>query len=195
MSAPTFLILIVCFASIAMADDITLSDGKVLHNAKIISQDAASVTIKHSTGIARVMMPELPKELRDKLNYDPDQAQNLLDKEQRATAAMNAQMAAELAKVNVTEAEKKAYQSAFEAWQKSLVTIKGRISQITEDGILLYRENDNHPVFIKHADPGGYVDGDVNSSGTSDLPGLQWILGLRRTRCHRNNSAVAFACY
>jgi hypothetical protein len=29
----------------------------------------------------------------------------------------------------------------------------------------------------------------------SDLPGLLWILGLRQTRCHRNNSAVAFACY
>ena len=29
----------------------------------------------------------------------------------------------------------------------------------------------------------------------SDLPGLLWILGLRQTRCLRNNSAVAFACY
>ena len=29
----------------------------------------------------------------------------------------------------------------------------------------------------------------------SDVPGLLWILGLRQTRCHRNNSAVAFACY
>ena len=29
----------------------------------------------------------------------------------------------------------------------------------------------------------------------SDLPGLQWTLGLRQTRCHRNNSVVAFACY
>jgi hypothetical protein len=35
----------------------------------------------------------------------------------------------------------------------------------------------------------------LNSSGRSDLPGLLWILGLRQTRCHRNNSAVAFACY
>jgi hypothetical protein len=35
----------------------------------------------------------------------------------------------------------------------------------------------------------------LNSSGRSDLPELLWILGLRQTRCHRNNSAVAFACY
>jgi hypothetical protein len=35
----------------------------------------------------------------------------------------------------------------------------------------------------------------LNSSGRSDLPGLLWILGLRQTRCHRNNSAIAFACY
>ena len=34
----------------------------------------------------------------------------------------------------------------------------------------------------------------LNSSGRSDLPGLLWISGLRQTRCHRNNSAVAFAC-
>jgi hypothetical protein len=35
----------------------------------------------------------------------------------------------------------------------------------------------------------------LNSSGRSDLPGLLRTLGLRQTRCHRNNSAVAFACY
>jgi hypothetical protein len=28
-----------------------------------------------------------------------------------------------------------------------------------------------------------------------DLPGLLRTLRLRQTRCHRNNSAVAFACY
>jgi hypothetical protein len=48
------LTVLLLFASVARADDIKLADGKtVFHNAKIISQDAASVTIKHSTGVAR----------------------------------------------------------------------------------------------------------------------------------------------
>jgi len=39
------------FATPIHADDITLADGKtIFHNAKIISHDAASVSIKHSTG-------------------------------------------------------------------------------------------------------------------------------------------------
>jgi hypothetical protein len=48
----------VLLAVTVRADDITLADGKtVFHNAKIVSQDAASVTIRHSTGIARVTNP------------------------------------------------------------------------------------------------------------------------------------------
>ena len=115
------------------------------------------MTIRHSTGIARVMIPELPPELRTKLHYDPDNAKAALENEQREISALNVQRAAELAQSKLSESQEKQYQAAVELWQKSLATIKGKIQQITEDGIFLYRENDTHPVFIKHADPGGAV--------------------------------------
>jgi hypothetical protein len=67
------------------ADDITLVDGKtVFHNAKIINDDAQSVTIKHSTGIARVMIPELPAELRAQFKYDPDAAKQAAAQEEKS---------------------------------------------------------------------------------------------------------------
>ena len=171
----TIAILAALSVSLALADDITLSNGKVLHNAKIINQDAASVTIKHSTGIARVMIPELPPELRTKLNYDPDNARAALEKEQREISALSVQRAAELAQSKLSESQEKQYQAAVELWQKSLVTITGKIQQITEDGIYLYRENDTHPVFIKHADPGGvYVDGDIVSIKAAPCAAYQY---------------------
>jgi len=141
---------------------------------KIINQDAASVTIRHSTGIARVMIPELPPELRTKLHYDPDNAKAALENEQREISALNVQKAAELALSKLSESQEKQYQAAVELWQKSLATIKGKIQQITEDGIFLYRENDTHPVFIKHADPGGYVDGDIVSIQAAPCAAYQY---------------------
>ena len=109
------------------------------------------------------MIPELPPELRTKFHYDPDIAKAALDKERREISAVKVQMAGELAQSKLSESQEKQYQAPVELWQKSLVTIKGKIQQITEDGILLFRENDTHPVFIKDADPGGYVDGDIVS--------------------------------
>ena len=132
------------------------------------------MTIRHSTGIARVMIPELPPELRTKLHYDPDNAKAALENEQREISALNVQRAAELAQSKLSESQEKQYQAAVELWQKSLATIKGKIQQITEDGIFLYRENDTHPVFIKHADPGGYVDGDIVSIQAAPCAAYQY---------------------
>jgi len=165
MKIPLYCItaLLFCVAPSVRADDITLTNGKTLHNAKITSSDAATVTIKYSTGIIRVMIPELPPEVRSKIKYDSDEAAKQLQNEQRTTADASAMSAREIEAARKRDTEQKAYDAALEAWQKSLVTIRGTLQQVTEDGILVFRENDKHPVFIKHADPGGYVDGDIVS--------------------------------
>jgi hypothetical protein len=108
---PVLLAVTVC------ADDITLADGKtVFHNAKIVSQDAASVTIRHSAGIARVMIPELPPEVRAKIKYDSDEAAKLLQNEQRITAELNVQAAREFAESGKRVAEDKEAYVTREAW-------------------------------------------------------------------------------
>src|SRR5881392_4002327 len=80
------------------ADEITLTDGKtVFHNAKIISQDTGSVQIKHSRGIARVMIADLPPELRAQFKYDPKAATRAEGQAQQAVDDYNAVAAARAA--------------------------------------------------------------------------------------------------
>ena len=154
----------VLLAVTVRADDITLADGKtVFHNAKIVSQDAASVTIRHSTGIARVTIPELPPEVRAKIKYDSDEAAKLLQNEQRRIAEMNVRAARELAESGKRDTEDKEAYATREAWQNALQRVSGKITQITEDGVFILQDNANHVVFIKHANAGNYVDGDYVS--------------------------------
>jgi hypothetical protein len=67
------------------ADDITLRNGTVFKNARITHSDAARVTIAHESGIARVMIQELPPELRAQYKYDPERARQLLVAEHQAS--------------------------------------------------------------------------------------------------------------
>ena len=106
----------VLLAVTVRADDITLVDGKtVFHNAKIVTQDAASVMIKHSTGLARVMIPDLPPELRSQFKYDSDAAMQTLAYENSAREAFNAQGAAKMA-------ADRAYREALAAWNRAAVS-------------------------------------------------------------------------
>jgi hypothetical protein len=96
----------VLLALTVRADDITLADGKtVFHKAKIISQDSASVMIKHSTGLTRVMIPDLPPELRAQFKYDPEEATKVLQREQRTIAETNVAAAREIAESAKRDAE------------------------------------------------------------------------------------------
>jgi hypothetical protein len=170
MKIPSYFIttLLLLVVAIVRADDITLEDGKVLHNAKIMSQDAASVTIKHSTGIARVMIPELPKELRDKLNYDPAEAKKLLEMEQANAQGARPNVAMANAEVTVPERSKsdarlsgtQTSTISHEQWEKEATQVTGTLFQVTDDGILIHLAVGGQLVFVKHADSGQFIDGD-----------------------------------
>jgi hypothetical protein len=136
-----------------VADDITLSDGKtVFHNATIVSQDAASVTIKHSVGVARVMIPDLPSELRGKFTYNPDAAKQTLIAEKHQIEFRHAQEA--------TEAD---HLRALNMSNRAAVRLEGKILQINDDGLLLTGTglgDQQYPVFVKNVGTRQLVDGD-----------------------------------
>ncbi|HUJ10631.1 MAG TPA: hypothetical protein VL171_11450 [Verrucomicrobiae bacterium] len=50
--------------------DITLSSGRVLHNANVIRHDAATLTIRHDTGIERIDFSQLPESLQKEYGYN-----------------------------------------------------------------------------------------------------------------------------
>jgi hypothetical protein len=75
MSPPTFAILIVCFASIAVADDIKTLHGKEYKNATVSRVEPDGIVIKFTGGIVKLAFVELPEETRNKYGYRVQAAQ------------------------------------------------------------------------------------------------------------------------
>jgi len=73
---PTFVILIVCFASIALADDFKTTDGKEYKNVTVSRVEPDGIVLITSSGISKVYFTELPKEVQERFHYDPDKARN-----------------------------------------------------------------------------------------------------------------------
>jgi hypothetical protein len=69
MNAPTLAILIVCFASIALADDFKTIAGKEYKNVTVSRVEADGIVIKGKSGISKVYFVELPKDVQDRFHY------------------------------------------------------------------------------------------------------------------------------
>jgi hypothetical protein len=74
MSAPTFVILIVCFTSIALADDFKTLDGKEYKNVTVSRVEPDGITLVTKWGISKVYFTELPKDVQERFHYDPEKA-------------------------------------------------------------------------------------------------------------------------
>src|SRR5436189_205270 len=71
MSTPTLVILIVCFASIAIAQNqnITTVNGKVYKNATISRVEPDGIVLKSKSGITKLYFTELPKDVQERFHY------------------------------------------------------------------------------------------------------------------------------
>jgi len=74
MSAPTFVILIVCFTSIALADDFKTTNGKEYKNVKVSRVEPDGIVLITQWGISKVYFTELPKDVQERFHYDPEKA-------------------------------------------------------------------------------------------------------------------------
>src|SRR5438128_5656616 len=72
MKIPTFLIL--CFASVALADDFKAIDGKEYKNVTVSRIEPDGILLRTKSGIAKVYFVELPKEVQERFHYDPEKA-------------------------------------------------------------------------------------------------------------------------
>src|SRR5689334_3499635 len=69
MSTPTFVILIVCFASIALAEDFKTVNGKIYKDATISRVEADGIVIRTKMGISKIYFVELPKDVQERFHY------------------------------------------------------------------------------------------------------------------------------
>ena len=66
MRAPTFVILIICLASVAVSEDFKTIDGKIYKDATISRVEADGLILRSKTGISKVYFIELPKDVRER---------------------------------------------------------------------------------------------------------------------------------
>src|SRR5438876_11452975 len=70
MKAPAFLIVVVCIASIALADDFKTIDGKEYKNVTVSRVEPDGIVLITKSGISKVYFTELPKEVQERFHYN-----------------------------------------------------------------------------------------------------------------------------
>src|SRR5438876_8647980 len=86
MKALTFLIL--CFASIVLADDFKTINGQEYKNVTVSRVEPDGIVITFSGGIVKIPFTELSPEIQKKYGYDPKAAEEFAEKSASAQQAL-----------------------------------------------------------------------------------------------------------
>lgn len=84
MTIRSFLICALALACLCPAEDLTLADGKTLHEARVLRQDGESVTLSHTEGVMRVTYDRLTPELQKRFGLTPEAVEERREKARRA---------------------------------------------------------------------------------------------------------------
>jgi hypothetical protein len=74
-----YTVLLFLLALLAYAEDWRTTDGTIYKNVKVLSHDAASVTILHEDGGGKILLKDLPPELQIRFGYNTKEAAAVLD--------------------------------------------------------------------------------------------------------------------
>jgi hypothetical protein len=89
MKAPPFLIVLACFASLALADDFKTIDGKEYKNVTVSRQEPRGVTVTKPGMIVILYFDELPKEVQERFHYDPGECEKYRAEQQQWAEQQN----------------------------------------------------------------------------------------------------------
>ena len=65
-----FTLLILCVASVVLADDFKTIDGKEYKNVTVKRVEPDGIVLTSSSGISKVYFTELPEEVQERFHYD-----------------------------------------------------------------------------------------------------------------------------
>ena len=97
MNKVTLAILAALSASIALADDFKTIEGKEYKNVKVSRVEPDGIVLITKSGISKVYFVELPKEVQQRFNYDPQKATAYSAQQNAAIQKSNEQSAKEQA--------------------------------------------------------------------------------------------------
>jgi hypothetical protein len=98
----TIAILAALFASLALADDFKTNDGKEYKNVTVSRVEPDGIVVKTKSGISKLYFQELPKEVQQRFNYDPQQARTYSVQQNAAMQKSNGQLGTQQAGVQWT---------------------------------------------------------------------------------------------
>ena len=93
----TLTLLTVCITSIALADDFKTLNGKEYKDATVTHVEPDGIGVKTKSGISKLYFQELPKEVQQRFNYDPQQAAAYSAQQNAAMQKSSEQLGKELA--------------------------------------------------------------------------------------------------
>lgn len=88
-------LLVVCFTSVALADDFKMINGKEYQDATVSRVEPDGVVLTSKSGISKVYFTELPKDVQQRFHYDATQAAQFSAATQIAISQRNAVIAAQ----------------------------------------------------------------------------------------------------
>ena len=71
MSSQLLVILIVCFASVALTDDFKTIHEKEYKNATVMRVEADGIVVRTKGGISKIYFAELPDDVQARFGHDP----------------------------------------------------------------------------------------------------------------------------
>jgi hypothetical protein len=92
----TLVILIVCVAPIALADDFKTIDGKEYKNVTVSRVEPDGIVLVSKSGISKVYFVELPKEVQERFHYNPNAPADLMRQAESALPSGQFSQGAEL---------------------------------------------------------------------------------------------------
>jgi hypothetical protein len=141
------LFLILCFGSLAFADDFKTIDGKEYKNVTVSRVEPDGIVLKTKSGISKVYFVELPKEVQERFHYDAEKA-----------ARYSAKQAGRLApQLGLKE-------SSADSTREEDKILQVEIIQVLPQGVLAYGQV-THKAFF-----GSQTSGQPLSGGNYDVP-------------------------
>ena len=132
------LALSIIFAFCISAEDLILPSGKTYTDYKITRTEADGITIMHSDGVTKLSFSQLPGNLQQQYNYDPQKAQNYNRKVWVQRETFWAQREAAAKRTEADDEIEALRKEAVDILKKSGFEMIGEVSQVTENGVLIY---------------------------------------------------------
>ena len=138
------MILLLVFASVAMADDFKTIDGKDYKEATVTRVEIDGITVKTKSGISKLYFAELPKEVQQRFHYDPQTA-----------TAYSVQQAAQYEAYQKHQEEVRQRQEAADAQKRANVTNQQAANaraQVEQDNAAVKEAARHQEAAMKEAD-------------------------------------------